>query len=163
MQRQPIHFCLLATSFVLLSIGSYPAAGSARAESPTAGSKPVASFDFRNVTKSGEGTISPDGMSFAVGKVTRVDSPFGCAAEFDGKGRISVKSDDLLNFNHAFSAAAWVNGSSARYRTMELAGMRSPNFQVVGDRVYFVTNSDPEVDSYDPPKKGKIRWNSVIW
>lgn len=113
--------------------------------------------------KSEKGTTSPDRKSFAVGKVTYVDSPFGCAAEFDGKSRISVKSDDRLNFNHAFSAAVWVNGSGARYRTMELAGMRSPNFQVVGDRVYFVTNSDPEVDSYDPPKKGKVRWNSVIW
>ena len=163
MQRQPIHFCLLATSFVLLSIGSYPAAGDARAENSTAESKPVASFDFRNVMKSGQGTTALDGKSSTVGKVTQVDSPFGCAAEFNGKSRISVKSDDRLNFNHAFSAAAWVNGSGARYRTMELAGMRSPNFQVVGDRVYFVTNSDPEVDSYEPPKKGKVRWNSVIW
>jgi hypothetical protein len=163
MHRQPVHFRLLATGFVLLSMGSYLAAGDARAESSTAGSKPAASFDFRNVMKSGGGTTSLDGKSSAVGKVTRVDSPFGCAAEFDGKGRISVKSDDPLNFNHAFSAAAWVNGSGARYRTMELAGMRSPNFQVVGDRVYFVTNSDPEVDSYDQPKKGKVRWNSAIW
>src|SRR6185437_6771110 len=163
MQRQSIHFRLLAMSFVLLSMGSYLAIGDARAESSTAGSKPVASFDFRNVMKSGEGAISSDGKSAAVGKVIRVDSPFGCAAEFDGKSRISVKSDDLLNFNHAFSAAAWVNGSGARYRTMELAGMRSPNFQVVGDRIYFVTNSDPEVDSYDQPKKGKVLWNSAIW
>jgi hypothetical protein len=163
MQRQPIHFRLLATGFVLLSMGSYLAAGDVRAESSAAGPKPVASFDFRNVMKSEGGIFSPDGKRSAVGKVTQVDSPFGCAAEFDGKGRISVKPDDRLNFDHAFSAAAWVNGSGARYRTMELAGMRSPNFQVVGDRVYFVTNSDPEVDSYDQPKKGKVRWSSAIW
>ncbi|MHB1056716.1 MAG: LamG-like jellyroll fold domain-containing protein [Rhodanobacter sp.] len=156
MQRQPIHFRLLATGFVFLSMGGYLAAGDARAEDSTAGPKPVASFDFMNVMKPGEGTTS-------VGKVTQVGSPFGCAAEFDGKSRISVKPDDRLNFNHAFSAAAWVNGSGARYRTMELAGMRSPNFQVVGDQVYFVTNSDPDVDSYDQPKKGKLRWNSAIW
>jgi hypothetical protein len=163
MQRQPIHFRLLATGFVLLSMGSYLATGDVCAESSAAGPKPVASFDFRNVMKSEGGIFSSDGKRSAVGKVTQVDSPFGCAAEFDGKGRISVKPDDRLNFDHAFSAAAWVNGSGARYRTMELAGMRSPNFQVVGDRVYFVTNSDPEVDSYDQPKKGKVRWSSAIW
>lgn len=163
MQRQPIHFHLLATGFVLLSIGSYLAAGDARAENSTAGAKPVASFDFRNVMKSGGDTISPDGKSSIVGKVTQVDSPFGCAAEFDGKGRISVKPDDHLNFDHAFSAAAWVNGTGARYRTMDLPGMRSPNFQVVGDRVYFMTNSDPLVENFDPPKKGKVVWNSAIW
>lgn len=163
MQRQPVHFRLLATGFVMLYMGSYLAAGDACAKSSNAVAKPVASFDFRNATKSGKSILSPDGKSSAVGKVVQVDSPFGCAAEFDGKGRISVKPDDRLNFNRAFSAAAWVNGSGARYRTMELAGMRSPNFQVVGDQVYFVTNSDPEVDSYDQPKKGKLRWNSAIW
>jgi len=41
--------------------------------------------------------------------------------------------------------------------------MRSPNFQVVGDRIYFVTNSDPVVDTYDQPKKGKLYWRSAIW
>lgn len=163
MQRQPIHLRLLASGFVLLSIGSYLPTGEARGESSAAGLKPVVSFDFGNVVKSGEGIISLDEKSSVVGKVTQVDSPFGCAAEFDGKSRISVKSDDQLNFNRAFSATAWVDGSGARYRTMELAGMRSPNFQVVGDRVYFVTNSDPDVDSYDRPKKGKLRWNSAIW
>jgi len=127
------------------------------------GLKPVAYFDFSDANKLGEDSISPDGKSSAVGKVTQVGSPFGCAAEFDGKGRISVKPDDRLNFDHAFSAAAWVNGTGARYRTMELAGMRSPNFQVVGDRVYFVTNSDPLVETYDQPKKGKVVWHSAIW
>ncbi len=41
--------------------------------------------------------------------------------------------------------------------------MRSPNFQIVGDHIYFVTNSDPPVDSYDSPKKVPFYWKSVIW
>jgi hypothetical protein len=45
---------------------------------------------------------------------------------------------------------------------MELVGMRSPNFQVAGDKIYFVTNSDPDVDNYDTPK-GKIYSKSAIW
>ena len=164
MQTLSIHFRLFVTAFVLMSIGSYPVVGVAHPEeNSTDEMQPVASFDFRNINKLGEGAISHVRKSVIVGKVGQVDSPFGCAAEFDGKSRISVKSDDLLNFNHAFSAAAWVNGSGARYRTMELAGMRSPNFQVVGDRIYFVTNSDPVVDTYDQPKKGKLYWGSAIW
>src|SRR5690348_14931206 len=126
MQRQSVHFRLLLTAVVLLSLGSRPLVGVAHAGNPSVGLKSIASFDFENAKKLGEDAASHDRQSVIVGKVGQVDSPFGCAAEFDGKGRISVKADDLLNFNHAFSAAAWVNGSGARYRTMELAGMRSP-------------------------------------
>jgi hypothetical protein len=163
MHSQSVHFRSLMAAVALLSLGSLPLAANASAENSTAGLKPVASFDFENAAKLGRDVASHDRQSAVVGTVGQVDSPFGCAAEFDGKSRISVKANDRLNFSRAFSAAAWVNGSGARYRTMELAGMRSPNFQVVGDRVYFVTNSDPVVDSYDQPKKGKLRWNSAIW
>lgn len=163
MHRQLVHCRLLLTAVVLLSLGSHPLVGIARTENSAVGPKPVASFDFRNTRNFGGDAISPDRQGVVVGKVGQVGSPFGCAAEFDGKSRISVNTDGLLNFNRAFSATAWVNGSGARYRTMELAGMRSPNFQVVGDKVYFATNSDPEVDSYDQPKKGKVLWNSAIW
>ena len=164
MQRQTVHFHLLATAVVLLLVASYPIVSIARPEAnSTVGPKPVASFDFRNAEKLDEDAVSHDRKSTIVGKVMQAESPFGCAAEFDGKGRISVSADDLLNFNQSFSAAAWLNGSGARYRTMELAGMRSPNFQIVGDRIYFVTNSDPVVDTYDQPKKGKLYWGSAIW
>lgn len=163
MQRQSVHFRLLITAVVLLSLGSCLLIVIARLGSPITGLKPIASFDFENAKKLGEDAASHDRQSVIVGKVGQIDSPFGCAAEFDGKGRISVRTDDFLNLHHAFSAAVWVNGSGARYRTMELAGMRSPNFQVVGDRVYFVTNSDPDVDSYDTPQKGKIYSKSIIW
>lgn len=162
MQWQSVHFRLLMTAVVLLLLGGGPLAGIARPGNPSAELKPVVSFDFGIAEDLGESALPHDGQSVIVGKVRQVDSPFGCAAEFDGKGRISVKTDDLLNFDQGFSAAAWVNGVGTRYRTMELAGMRSPNFQVVGDHVYFVTNSDPAVDSYDQPK-GKLRWNSAIW
>jgi len=166
MQRYLIHFRLLTMAFALLSIGSYPAVCVARpGASPAIGLKPVASFDFRNAEKLGEDTISHDRKSAIVGDVRQVDSPFGCAAEFYGKSRISVNADDLLNFKHAFSAMAWVNGSGSRYQTLNLTtGMRSPNFQVVGDKIYFVTNSDPLADStYKSPKKGPYYWPSVIW
>lgn len=164
MQGQSNHFRLLVTAFVLLSIGSYLAAGVARSEHPATGPKPVASFEFRDAKKLGEDAVSPARRSTVVGKVNQVDAPFGCAARFDGSSRISVAADDLLNFNRAFSATAWVNGSGARYRTMELAGMRSPNFQVVGDQIYFVTNSDPVIDAdYDIPKEGPIYVKSFIW
>jgi hypothetical protein len=161
MQRQSGHFRWLITSVVLLTLGSHPQACVARSENLTAGLKPVASFDFGNAERLGEGVAAR--QSAVVGKVRQVNSPFGCAAEFGGKGRISVNADALLNFNQGFSAAAWVDGAGARFRTMELAGMRSPNFQVVGDRIYFVTNSDPVVDTYDQPKKGKLYWGSTIW
>ena len=166
MKRQKsVHFRLLARVFILLSIASCAVVGVACSRSnSTAGMKPVASFDFKNVNKLGEDAISSDRKSSIVGKVSQVDSPFGCAAEFDGKSRISVNADDLLNPKHAFSATAWVDGSGTQYRTMELAGMRSPNFQVVGDRIYFMTNSDPTVDSnYNLPAKGPVHWGSAIW
>lgn len=166
MQSQSIHFRALAIAFFLLSIGSYPVVGIARQEAnSTVGPKPVASFDFGNINEFGGDAISHNRKNVIVGNVRRVDSPFGCAAEFDGKGRISVNANNLLNFNRAFSATAWVDGSGARYRTLDLApGMRSPNFQVVGDRIYFVTNSDlPEDSSLSLPKKGPVYWSSVIW
>lgn len=163
MRSQPAHFRSLIAAVVLLSLGTHALVATAGAENPIVRPKPIASFDFGNVKKLGGDAVSQDRQSAIVGKVRQVSSPFGCAAQFDGKGRISVSADGLLNFNEGFSAAAWVDGSGVQYRTMELAGMRSPSFQVVGDRVYFVTNSDPEVDSYDQPKKGKLRWNSAIW
>ena len=126
MQRQSVHFRLLATAFVLLSIGGYPVVGVARPEvSPTVGLNPVASFDFRNAAELGEEAISHGRKSTIVGKVRQVDSPFGCAAAFDGKSRVSVSADNLLNFGHAFSATAWVDGSGAHFRTLERAGTAS--------------------------------------
>jgi hypothetical protein len=162
MQMQRVHFRSLIAAIVLSSLGSHPLVTIARAENAVAELKPVASFDFGNAETLGEDAVYPHGQSAVVGEVRRVDSPFGCAAEFDGKSRISVDARDLLSFPEAFSASAWVDGSGARYRTMELGGMRSPNFQVVGDRVYFVTNSDPDVDTYDTPK-GKVYSESAIW
>ena len=164
MQRQLIPFRLLATAVVSLLLASQPLAGIARQGKPGAEPMPVASFDFENAMKLGQGSAPHDRQGAIVGTVGQVDSPFGCAAEFDGKSRISVPADDLLNFDKAFSAAAWVDGVGARYRTMELAGMRSPNFQVVGDKVYFVTNSDPVLDSnYRIPEKGPLYVKSFIW
>ena len=164
MQRQLIRFRPLVTAVVLLLLGSHPLAGIARPVTPGAELNPVASFDFESATKLGEGTTPHDRQSAIVGKVRQVDSPFGCAAEFDGKSRISVNEDETLNFNQEFSATAWVDGTGARYRTMELAGMRSPNFQIVGDKVYFVTNSDPVLNSsYSIPKKGPLYLESFIW
>jgi hypothetical protein len=164
MQRQSTHFRLLITSVVLLLLGSRPLVGIAHADNPGAEPKPVASFDFEDASKLGEGTAPHDRQSAIVGKIAQADSPFGCAGEFDGKSRISVDADETLNFNQGFSVAAWVDGTGARYRTMELAGMRSPNFQVVGDKVYFVTNSDPVLDGdYSIPKKGPLYLESFIW
>lgn len=148
---------------VLFSLGSPSPSGIAGPRSLNTDLRPVAAFDFGNAEKLGSDASPYGRQSATVGRLEQVDSPFGCAAEFDGKSRISVKSDDFLNFSHAFSTAAWVNGSGVRYRTMELAGMRGPNFQVVGDRIYFVTNWDPSADSDDWQKKGKLYWNSVIW
>lgn len=162
MQRQSVQFRLVTAAVVLLLLASPPLACFAHTGNPDAELRPIVSFDFRNAENLGKNAIPHDRQSVIVGTVRQVVSPFGCAAEFDGKSRISVNADDLLNFHQAFSATAWVNGSGARYRTMELAGMRSPNFQVVGDRVYFMTNSDPDVDTYDTPK-GKIYSKSAIW
>lgn len=167
MQRHSIYFGLLTATLVSLSIGSCPAASIAHSKaSPVVGLKPTAWFGFSNKKELGEDAISHGRKSVIVGDVSQVDSPFGCAAEFDGKGRISVNSDNLLNFDHAFSATAWVDGSGGQYRTLNLMpGMRSPNFQVVGDKIYFMTNSDqPADDSYKPPKKGQVyRWPSILW
>jgi hypothetical protein len=164
MQRQSIHFRPLVTAVVLLLLGSHPLEGAARPVAEGAELKPVASFEFRNPTKLGAGAILPGRQGVIVGKVVQVDSPFGCAAQFDGKSRISVAADERLDFDKAFSASAWVEGVGARYQTMELPGMRSPNFQVVGDKVYFVTNSDPDLDAdYSIPKKGPLYLESFIW
>src|SRR5690348_18346256 len=90
MQGQSIHFRLLATAFVLLTVGSYSVVGVTRPETnSTAELKPVASFDFIHIEQLGEDSISHGRKSAIVGKVSQVESPFGCAAEFDGKGRIS--------------------------------------------------------------------------
>lgn len=164
MQRQSIYFRLLATAFVLFSIGSYPMMGVARPEmSPAVGLKPVASFDFRNALELGKDVISHSRKSAIVGKVVQVATPFGCAVALDGKSRVSVSADDLLNFNHAFSVTAWVDGSGTQFRTLDMTGMRGPYFQVVGDHIYFVTNSDPSENSYDLPTAGVYRWPSAIW
>jgi hypothetical protein len=164
MQRQSIHFRPLVTAVVLLLLGSHPLEGAARPVAEGAELKPVASFEFRNPTKLGAGAIPPGRQGVIVGKVVQVDSPFGCAAQFDGKSRISVAADERLDFDKAFSASAWVEGVGARYQTMELPGMRSPNFQVVGEKVYFVTNSDPDLDAdYSIPKKGPLYLESFIW
>ena len=164
MQRQSINFRLLTAAFVLLSIGSYPVVGVGHLEAnSTVGPNPVASFHFINIKKLGEDAISHDKKIAIIGKVRQVDSPFGCAAEFDGKGRISASADNFLNINHSFSTTAWVNGSGARFMTLERAGMRGSNFQVVGDKIYFVTNSDPPKDSSSPPAKGLRYYRSAIW
>ena len=163
MHSQSVHFRSLMAAVSLLSLGSLPLAANASGENLTTGLKPVASFDFGNAANLGRDVAAHDRQSAVLGTVRQADSPFGCAAVFDGKSRISVNADGLPDFSHGFSATAWIDGVGARYRTMELAGMRSPNFQVVGDRVYFVTNSDPVVDTYDQPKKGKLYWGSAIW
>lgn len=162
MQSRSFHFRSLMAAAALLSLGSLSLAANASAENSSTGLKPVASFDFGNTAELGRDVASHDRQSAVVGTVSQADSPFGCTATFDGKGRISVRAEGLPDFNQGFSAAAWIDGVGARYRTMELAGMRSPNFQVAGDKVYFVTNSDPDVDTYDTPK-GKIYSKSAIW
>jgi hypothetical protein len=164
MQRQSIRFRPAVAAVALCLLGSHPLAGIAGPVPPGAELAPVASFEFRNPTKLGAGSIPLGRLGVIVGKVVQVDSPFGCAAQFDGKSRISVAADERLDFDQAFSASAWVEGVGARYQTMELPGMRSPNFQVVGDKVYFVTNSDPDLDAdYSIPKKGPLYLESFIW
>ena len=165
MREPSIRFRLLTTVFVLLSIGGYPVVGGARSEaSSTIELKPIALFDFANMKQLGEDTISPDRKSAIVGKIVQVGSPFGCAAEFDGKSRISVDTNNLLNFNQSFSAAAWVKGLGARFRTLERAGMRGSDFQVVGNKIHFVTNSDPSIESsYSRSTKWPSSYRSAIW
>lgn len=164
MQRQSIRFRPAVAAVALCLLGSHPLAGIAGPVPPGAELAPVASFEFRNPTMLGAGNIPLGRQGVIVGKVVQVDSPFGCAAQFDGKSRISVAADERLDFDKAFSASAWVEGVGARYQTMELSGMRSPNFQVVGDKVYFVTNSDPDLDAdYSIPKKGPLYVESFIW
>src|SRR5690348_8261944 len=103
MQTQLIPFRLLATVVVLLLLASQPLTGIARPGKPSAGLMPVASFNFENATQLGQDSTPHGRQGAIVGKVGQVDSPYGCAAEFDGKSRISVPADGPLNFNKAFS------------------------------------------------------------
>jgi hypothetical protein len=106
-----------------------------------------------------------------VGLVQQRDSPFGCAAEFDGKSRISVSTGSQLDFNRSFSASAWINGSGSTFRTLSKANRRGPSFQVVGDAIYFVTNSDLPADNRTPrdgtykssAKGAPLHYRSAIW
>jgi hypothetical protein len=158
---------LLPTAMIavlLLAASNTKSIAALPGDNSTNGLNPVASFEFRNRAHLGEDSVSLGRKSVVVGEVKPVDSPFGCAAEFDGKGRISVSGDHLLDFTRTFSATAWVNGSGAQFRTLEWEGMRSPNFQVVGDRIYFVTNSDSPRDNPDPPAHGEALYSpSAIW
>ena len=165
MQKPSIRLSLLTMVFALLSIGGYPVVGGARSEAnSTSELRPTALFDFRNTKQLGEDAISHDRKGTIVGKIVQVSSPFGCAAEFDGKSRISVDVNNFLNFDQSFSATAWVDGAGARFRTLERAGMRGSDFQVVGDNLYFVTNSDPSIDSsYSGSTKWSSSYRSAIW
>ncbi|MFC5526781.1 LamG domain-containing protein [Rhodanobacter ginsengisoli] len=162
--RSARHYALMAAMIMFLAGGCVEANADRTHVKSANEFKPVAYFDFSDASELGRNTLSLDDKSATVGQVDQVDSPFGCAAEFHGKSRLTLKSNDILNFHHSFSAAAWVNGSGARFQSLELAGMRSPNFQVVGDQIYWVTNSDPLVDGdYKAPKKGPYYWRSVVW
>src|SRR5579884_1972621 len=121
MQRGSFQLRLVMAAVGLLLLWSSPIPGIARSGDPNAELKPVASFSFGNATKLGKDAVSSDRGSAIVGKIGQVDSPFGCAAAFDGRGRISVDADDLPNLNHGFSITARVDGVGVRYRTMELA------------------------------------------
>lgn len=171
MQRPSIRYRpLIAT--VIFSLAGSGLVAAPVAANPADVLKPIASFDFRNPGNLGEDSVSRDRKSAVVGRVRRVSSPFGCAAEFDGKGRISVSPDYLLDFTRSFSATAWINGSGSQLQTLEYANRRGPNFQVVGDRIYLVTNSDAPKENRTP-RHGPIKrpsakgrpyyYSSAIW
>jgi hypothetical protein len=167
MQRQLIGMAFLVVVLILAMTGrNLDAVGASPVDYSVRGLYPVALFDFRNAENMGEDSVSISRKGAPVGIVTRVDSPFGCAAEFDGKGRISVDQDHAIDFTRAFSATAWVNGTGSKFHMLEHADRRGPNFQVVGDKIYFVTNSDgPLRSNVDPnkAKKGPLHYPSIIW
>lgn len=109
-----------------------------------------------------------------VGHVAKVTGVHGTALRFDGASYVrvpgaSLKMEDSVARGGNFTLAAWIKGKGSRFRFVvppsTYLSLRGPHFQVVGDRIYFATNSD-QPSAEDPTRMGNFRgpWNDwQVW
>jgi hypothetical protein len=110
-----------------------------------------------------------------VGSAQWTDGVHGKALVFDGMNRVSVPHSASLNLANSATVVAWVRGQGSKFRMVREPGsyssMRGPFFQVVGDKIYFATNSDhatsenPKLaENPDMKKHPQFPWNDWhIW
>lgn len=126
-----------------------------------------------------EGDVVPDTSGHdlngtIVGHVDKVAGMHGAALRFDGVSYVrvpggSLRMEDNVARGGKFTLAAWVKGKGSRFRLIvppsTYPSLRGPHFQVVGDRIYFATNSD-QPSAEDPTRMGNFRglWNDwQLW
>ncbi|HEY1525942.1 MAG TPA: LamG domain-containing protein [Candidatus Angelobacter sp.] len=115
--------------------------------SPQSGRHVIAQYHFdegsgsRVVDSSGNHL---DGQVKGVARWTRGIS--GGAFFFDGVSRVSIPTSSRLELHHRGTISAWVRGHGSPLHFVKqptsYPSMRGPYFQVVGDTIYAISNSD---------------------
>jgi hypothetical protein len=81
-----------------------------------------------------------------VGSADWVSGVNGTAIRFDGVSRVSIPSSALLSLTHGVTITVWIKGHGGSFRLVKEpsshSSLRSPYFQVCGDKVHFTANSD---------------------
>jgi hypothetical protein len=121
---------------------------------PAAKKGPVAKYHFDE----GSGAVVKDASGnhqngVVVGEVKWVAGFAGSGLQFDGLSRISIPSSARLNLDGQVTITAWVRGRGSRFRLVRepasYPSLRAVYFQVCGDVLRFVSNSDRPVGWWD--------------
>jgi hypothetical protein len=81
-----------------------------------------------------------------VGRADWVSGVNGTAIRFDGLSRVNIPSSALLSLTQGVTITVWIKGHGGSFRLVKEpsshASLRSPYFQVCGDKIHFAANSD---------------------